>query len=88
MSGTHTCGDRFALILGPQPPRAWLKSIAYDGGQLGLALGIGREPRQHGRGEGTQPRVVVPEREFVQAQAQLEPEAAYLRSRASASSLP
>ncbi len=66
VSGTHTRGDRFARILGPQPPRPWLKGIAHDGGQLGLALGIGRETCQNGRGEGAQALVVVPERELVQ----------------------
>lgn len=66
LGGTHARGDRFAWVIGPQPPGPGFEGVAHGGGQFGLALGVGREPCQHGSGEGAQARVVVPERQLVE----------------------
>ncbi|GAU67408.1 hypothetical protein SSP35_04_04980 [Streptomyces sp. NBRC 110611] len=58
-----------ARVLGPQPPGAGLEGVPDGGGQLGLALlGPGEAGEDRG-GEGHQPRVVVPQRQFVQGPA-------------------
>lgn len=66
LSGTHARGDRFARILGPQPPGPGFEGVAHGGGQFGLALGVGTETGQYRDGEGAQPGVVVPEGQLVQ----------------------
>ncbi len=66
MGGPHASGDGFARILGPQPPRPGLEGVPDGGGQLGVTLRIGREPREDGCGEGTQAGVVVPEGQLVE----------------------
>ncbi len=66
LSGTHARGDRFARIVGPQPPGPGLEGVPHGGGEFGLALRVGAEAGQYGNGEGAQPSVVVPERQLVQ----------------------
>lgn len=64
--GPHPGADRFARVVGPEPPGARLEGVADGGGQRGGAFLGGRKTPQDGEGEGAQARVVVAQGQFVQ----------------------
>lgn len=66
LGGPYARGDGGPRVVGPQPPGTGFEGVSHGRGQFGLALGVGREAREHRGGEGAQAGVVVAQGEFVE----------------------